>query len=60
MRWEVTTEMNQYVVSATSSRDAVFYVRDKKKDTTDLKSVRLMPKNVVDALKSKWRARFGK
>jgi hypothetical protein len=60
MRWEVTTEMKQYVVSATSSGDAVFYVRDKKKDTTDLKSVRLMPKNLVDTLQGKWRERFGK
>lgn len=60
MRWEVTTEKKKHIVNATSSRDAVAYVREKKKDTSILTSVRLMPKNLIDNLKSRWRQRFGK
>lgn len=60
MRWEVITEKNRYIVSATSSRDAVTYIKEKKKDNSTLKSVKLMPKNLVDTLQSKWRERFGK
>ncbi len=60
MRWEVVTEKNRYVVSATNTSDAVAYIRNKKKDNTRLKSVKLMPKNFIDTLKSKWRERFGK
>jgi hypothetical protein len=60
MRWEIVTEKNRYIVSATSSGDAVAHVKEKKKDNSTLKSVKLMPKNLVDTLKSKWRNRFGK
>ncbi len=60
MRWEVTTEKKKHIVGTTSSSEAVAYVRKKNKDTSALISVRLMPKNLVDTLKSKWRQRFGK
>lgn len=58
MRWEVKTEKKTYVVSATSSKVAVDYVRDKKKDNTELKVVRLLPKNFVDRVKSSWKNFF--
>lgn len=60
MRWKVTTEKKTYVVNATNSKDAVSYVRDKKKDDSALKSAKLLPKNTVDHIKSTWRNFFGK
>lgn len=60
MRWEVKTEKKTYVVASTSSRDAVDYVRNKKKDASDLKGVKLLPKNTIDRIKSSWKNFFGK
>tara|TARA_B110000503_G_C7149605_1_gene414546 strand:+ start:1580 stop:1756 length:177 start_codon:yes stop_codon:yes gene_type:complete len=58
MRWQIATEKEKYVVSATSSSEAVKQVR--KKDDTAILYAKLMPKNAVDKVKSKWRSWFGK
>lgn len=58
MRWEVTTKNKVYTISATSSGSAVDQVRSK--DKSDIVSVKLLPKNTVDKVKSQWRKWFGK
>lgn len=58
MRWEVKTENSTYIVSATSSGDAVKKV--KLKDSSQILGAKLLPKNTVDKVKSKWRSWFGK
>lgn len=58
MRWEVTTKNKIYRVSATNSGSAVTQVRSK--DTSEIVSVKLLPKNTVDKLQSTWRRWFGK
>jgi hypothetical protein len=58
MRWEIETEKGKYIVSATNTKDAVSVVR--KKDLTDIKGVRLLPKNTIDKFKSSWRSWFEK
>lgn len=58
MRWEVKTEKGVYVVSATSSGDAVKSVR--KKDDSQILGAKLLPKNTVDKVQSTWRRWFGK
>jgi hypothetical protein len=58
MRWEIETEKGKYIVSATNTKDAVRVVR--KKDLTEIKGVRLLPKNLIDKVKSSWRNWFEK
>lgn len=58
MRWKVSTPNKDYIVSATSSKEAVDKVL-KNYSGPVIKSV-IMPKNAVDTLKSKWRSWFGK
>ena len=58
MRWQIATEKEKYIVSATSSSEAVNQVR--KKDDTTILYAKLMPKNTVDKIKSTWRNWFGK
>ena len=58
MRWEVKTENSRHIVSATSSGEAVKKV--KVKDNSQVLGAKLLPKNTVDKVKSKWRSWFGK
>ena len=58
MRWEIESEKGKYIVSATSTKDAVDVVR--KKDSTTIKGAKLLPKNAVHKVKSSWRNWFGK
>jgi hypothetical protein len=58
MRWKIETEKKTYTVSAVSSRIAVEKIT--KKDITKIKSVKLLPKNTTDKIKSIWRSWFGK
>ena len=57
MRWKVKTKDKEYIVSATSSNEAIIKAKVNK---ADVKGVSLMPKNTVDTVKSKWRSWFGK
>jgi len=58
MRWKVTTEKGEYIVSATSSSEAVKQVL--AKDPGPVKGASLMPKNTVDKIKSFWRKNIAK
>jgi hypothetical protein len=56
MRWKVITPDKEYIVSATSSREAVKKITDKGKGPVT--GAKLMPKNTVDKVKSQWRKWF--
>ena len=56
MRWKVITPNKEYVVSATSSGEAVKKIVNKGKGPVT--SAKLMPKNIVDEIKNKWRKWF--
>ena len=58
MRWKVVTPTKEYIISATSSKEAVDKVL--QNDPGPVKGASLMPKNTVDKVKSKWRSWFGK
>lgn len=53
MRWEITTRAKTHIVSALSSSEAVSKVR--QKDSSDIKSARILPQNTVDKVKSWFR-----
>lgn len=52
MRWEITTRAKTHIVSALSSSEAVSKVR--QKDSSDIKSAKILPQNTVDKIKSWW------
>ena len=56
MRWKVITPDKEYIVSATSSGEAVKKILDKGKGPVT--GAKLMPKNIIDNVKSKWRKWF--
>lgn len=58
MRWKVKTPIKEYIVSATSSKEAVNKVL--KKDPGPIQGASLMPKNTIDKVKSTWRNWFAK
>lgn len=58
MRWKVSTSDKDYIVAATSSKEAVDKVL--KKHQGPVTGCKLMPKNTIDVVKSKWRSWFGK
>lgn len=52
MRWEITTQAKTHIVSALSGSEAVSKVR--QKDSSDIKSAKILPQNTVDKIKSWW------
>lgn len=52
MRWEVTTEQGIHVVSAFNSSDAVAKV--KQTDSSKIMGAKILPKNIMDSVKSLW------
>lgn len=50
MRWEITTAVKTYVVSAFSSNEAISKV--KQVDNSEVNRVRILPKNTLDKVKS--------
>jgi hypothetical protein len=53
MRWEITTQSNTHIVSATSSMEAIKKVR--RYDGSDIKGAKILPQNIMDKAKSIWR-----
>ena len=57
MRWLVITKQQRHIISAKSSAEAVTKIQHI--DNTPVVTVKILPKNTYDKIKSKWRKFFG-